>query len=291
MIAALLLVFVGGLLGVIGGIGLLIFFGMRLAGGVTPPMQYRWPPPLPYQQQPMPSAPAAMPMHYAPDPQGPSFYLEAFAIYLAGFIGLSLLVRMIWPGERLGTAIAAGAVAVLFAVFWPRLRGVPWAKLRQDLGWHPGRGWGREILCGVAGYLAMLPLLALAVMVTLFLSRYIAGKAPSHPIMEEITSNGWNILKLYLLAAVWAPITEETLFRGAFFHHLRRRNGWFLSALIVSLIFASIHPQGILGVPALMTIAMMLAALREWRGSIIAPIVLHALNNAVVMTIAILMLA
>ena len=141
------------------------------------------------------------------------------------------------------------------------------------------------------GLLAMLPLLAVAVLVTLCLSRYIGGKGPGHPIMEEISSNPWNILKLYLLAAVWAPITEETLFRGAFFHHLRRRNGWFLSALIVSLIFASIHPQGILGVPALMTIAMMLAALREWRGSIIAPIVLHALNNAVVMTIAILMLA
>ena len=177
------------------------------------------------------------------------------------------------------------------AILWPRLRGLPWKKVRQDLGWHAQRGWAKEVVCGVAGWLAMLPVLALAVVVTVFLARYAGGKAPGHPIMGEIRWDAWSVIKLYLLASVWAPITEETLFRGVFFHHLRRRNGWFLSAVIVSLIFAAIHPQGLLGVPALMTIAMMLAALREWRGSLIAPMVAHALHNFVLVTILILVMA
>ena len=41
----------------------------------------------------------------------------------------------------------------------------------------------------------------------------------------------------------------------------------------------------------LMTIAFILAALREWRGSIIASMVGHALNNFVAVTVLILMFA
>ena len=93
------------------------------------------------------------------------------------------------------------------------------------------------------------------------LVRYSGGKSPGHPIQQEISSDPWSIVKLYLLAAVWAPITEETLFRGALFHHLRRKNGWLLSSLITSFIFASIHPQGLLGIPALMMIAIAGSAL------------------------------
>ena len=40
----------------------------------------------------------------------------------------------------------------------------------------------------------------------------------------------------------------------------------------------------------LMTIAFLLAALREWRGSLIAPIVGHALNNFVATTVLIFLL-
>src|SRR5258705_6859846 len=200
-------------------------------------------------------------------------------------------MRLIWPSGGLGAEIAAGALAVTLAIIWPGLRGLPWKKLRHDLGWYSDRGWAKEVVCGVAGWLAMLPVLALAVIVTILLARVAGGKAPSHPIMGEMQFDAWGIIKLYLLASVWAPITEETLFRGVFFHHLRRKNGWFLSAIVVSIIFAAIHPQGLLGVPALMTIAMMLAALRQWRGSLIAPMVAHALHNSVLITILILVMA
>ena len=93
---------------------------------------------------------------------------------------------------------------------------------------------------------------------------------PSHPIENEIRGDWRSIVELYILASLWAPLTEELMFRGAFFSHLRRRHGWLISAGIVSIIFAVIHPQGLVGVPAIFAIGLTLAAIREWRGSILA---------------------
>ena len=169
------------------------------------------------------------------------------------------------------------------------MRGLSWDQVVRGFGLYRGRGIFREILSGLAGYIAGVPILALAMLVTLLLTRF-GGKQPTHPIINEVSTDFWNIVKLYLLASVWAPITEEMLFRGAFFHHLRRRHGWIVSAAIVSFIFAAIHPQGILGIPMLMTIAFILAAIREWRGSIIGSMTAHALNNTMTITVVILLM-
>jgi hypothetical protein len=85
------------------------------------------------------------------------------------------------------------------------------------------------------------------------------------------------------LASGFAPVVEEIMFRGLLFHHLRTRWAWLPAALLTSGIFAALHPQGVAALPALTTIAMVMAALRAWRGSLIAPIAAHALNNGVVL--------
>jgi membrane protease YdiL (CAAX protease family) len=59
--------------------------------------------------------------------------------------------------------------------------------------------------------------------------------------------------------------------------------------VVVSFLFPIIHPQGWVAVPALGSIAMALAALREWRGSIIASMTAHAFNNFVAVTLALLL--
>jgi membrane protease YdiL (CAAX protease family) len=82
------------------------------------------------------------------------------------------------------------------------------------------------------------------------------------------------------------------------YRHLREvfgRWGWlvslFLSLLISSLLFAVIHPQGALGVPVLAAVAIVLALLREWRASLIAPIVTHMIVNGVTTTLVLLIFA
>ncbi len=269
------------------GLVLLIWFLVKLVSGRKPVMRVEWGTATPYSY--VQTVPDPMRMQYEPDPGAPTAFLEAFAVYLGGFLAASLLVMALIPKAGLIIKVGVLAVPVAVAIVWPRLRGMAWGDVRKGLGLHRGRGFAREVVSGLAGYVAGLPLMGVAMIVTLILTKF-GGKAPSHPLMNEISADFWSVVKLYLLASVWAPITEEILFRGALFHHMRRRHRWIVSGLIVSFIFAAIHPQGYLGIPMLMTIAMIFAGLREWRGSIIAPVVGHALNNFVATTVLILML-
>jgi membrane protease YdiL (CAAX protease family) len=144
--------------------------------------------------------------------------------------------------------------------------------------------------CGAAGYLAGLPIMALGLVASALISKW-TGADPTHPIAREINGDPWRIVLLLILASVWAPITEELMFRGSLFAHLRERWGWWPSALLVSLVFAIIHPQGLAALPALGSIAMVLAGIREWRGSILGCMTAHAINNTLVLMTLVLMVA
>jgi membrane protease YdiL (CAAX protease family) len=52
-----------------------------------------------------------------------------------------------------------------------------------------------------------------------------------------------------------------------------------------------IHPQGVLFAPALGGLAVGFCLYREWRGSLIAPIVAHGINNAVTLTLGIALMS
>mgnify|MGYP002725963903 CR=1 FL=1 len=117
-----------------------------------------------------------------------------------------------------------------------------------------------------------------------------AGAAPSHPIVEWISEAGWiGVVQIFVMAAVIAPIVEEIMFRGVLYRHLRDATGRrrlvisvLFSGGISSFVFAAIHPQGIFGIPVLMSLAIGFCLAREWRGSLIAPMTMHAINNGLV---------
>jgi membrane protease YdiL (CAAX protease family) len=214
-------------------------------------------------------------------------FLEAFAVYLVGSILIGLLVGRFSGHLHFNvTYLLALCVPVGVAAFWPLWRGVSVPDWRSGLGWHTGTGVFREMFWGITVYIAGLPLIALAALVTIVLAKW-SGAQPTHPIVNQVAEPG-SALRLYILASVYAPLAEESLFRGALFHHLRGRHGWWFSAIVVSLIFAAIHPQGWAAIPALGMIAMTFAAIREWRGTIIASAAAHALNNGVVLTVLLL---
>jgi membrane protease YdiL (CAAX protease family) len=79
---------------------------------------------------------------------------------------------------------------------------------------------------------------------------------------------------------------EETMFRGVLHRHLRdatSRFGYALSVLtsglIVSFLFAVIHPQGWIATPVLMALAMTFTLAREWRGTLLPAMLAHGINN------------
>ena len=220
-------------------------------------------------------------------PENPnSLLIETFAIYLILSTVLPLLFTAIVPGYRYGS-IFASIFAGLLPIIWPLLQGAGWKEYRTALGWHRGKGLFREIGAGIVGYMAGLPLMLAAILVVMFLIKY-TGETPSHPVVFDLSSSP---LFLLLLACVYAPFVEETLFRGALYSYLRKSLPWIVSAVITAFIFAILHPQGWIAVPAIGAIGFNLSAIREWRGSAIASMTAHALNNGSIVLILVISMA
>jgi membrane protease YdiL (CAAX protease family) len=225
---------------------------------------------------------------YGRAPSKTTAFLEAFALYLAGYISIGLIARLIGHGSLiLGPALSLAWI--IFAMLWPLFRGVSWQQLRGGLGWYRGQGIVREAAAGVIGYLAGLPIIALSAVLAYVLSAR-THTPMNHPLMFSDTRGAWAIIQLYLLASVFAPLVEETMFRGALFNHLRQWQDWFLSAVFSSIIFAALHPQGWAAIPVLGSIGFVLASIREWRGTFVSSVAAHALNNGMVTTLLVLTL-
>jgi membrane protease YdiL (CAAX protease family) len=228
-------------------------------------------------------------------------YAETFAAWMALFLGLSFVMSLVpWQSSRL---LATGilVLASLSVLIWPLARGVPWFVLRYDIGLGTGRRPGVELIAGFGTYAAALPFLAagaLAVVVLAALAKQVGHPQEilGHPIVRDIVqSDWWGRFQVFLVASVVAPIVEETMFRGVLYRHLRestsragRPASVGLSALAVSFVFAVIHPQGWFGVPPLMGLAFVFCLAREWRGTLIAPMVAHAIQNTIITVLVIL---
>ncbi|MBI3466247.1 MAG: CPBP family intramembrane metalloprotease [Planctomycetes bacterium] len=240
-------------------------------------------------------------------------YAETFACWMALFLVLSGLAGFVGrSGGSLWLNLAAFFLS-LAALGWPVLRGVPWQTVRQDIGWTHGRLRVAEPLMGLVCYAMAVPILLFGIIVTLMLIAFatqlgwlggVQGEfdptvAPSHPVVNLVAEGGWlQWLQILLLASVAAPIVEETMFRGVLYAHLRGATqklgtafSILASALINGVLFAVIHPQGLLAVPALTAIAVGFSLTREWRGSLIPSMIAHGVHNGALMVLLILFLA
>ena len=241
--------------------------------------------------------PRYRPDRRSPEPHHTSF-LELVSLFMGGLallkISSALLDRVDLddlPLALLGLLLFSLQWALLLLVLWPLARAVRPRPLLHALGWHRGRSILAEMLSGVLGYVAGLPLLLVGFLM-MFALIALFDLEPTHPIVERARDDDpLNLLLVFSIAVVWAPLVEETVFRGAFYHHLRRWRGPALSAIIVAFVFAGVHPQGIAAMPPLMALAIVFAMIREWRGSLIGPVTAHALHNAVLVTANFLFLA
>ncbi len=236
-------------------------------------------------------------------------YAETFAVWMALFLGLQLLAPLIAPPGAELLVIFAMFLASLGALGWPVLRGVPWKQVRADLGLTAGRVPWAEPLLGVVAYLATLPLLAAGIalmLVLMFFQGLFAGQppvfgptgGPAHPAVAYLSGPDlWPKIQLLLLASVGAPIVEETMFRGVLYRHLRdasralpQASSVLLGAAASGFIFAAVHPQGFVAIPALMSLGIGMALVREWRGTLVPAMVLHAVSNGLVMSVLLVLL-
>jgi hypothetical protein len=97
---------------------------------------------------------------------------------------------------------------------------------------------------------------------------------------------------LFILGAFAAPIVEEIMFRGVLYRQLRSVSVRFglalsiiVSILVTSFLFAAIHPQGWVAIPALMSIAIGMNVMREWRGSLLPSMIVHGVSNGLIISL------
>lgn len=209
--------------------------------------------------------------------------LETIAIFLAGFIVLQIVAAVLHQFTNVD-ATHVLMWGLLLVAGWPTLRQLRWKQTRLALGWHSGRGVLREMGAGIVGYLAGLPIVIGSFVISMVIISVFHQK-PTHPVVDELgKSDVWTLVSMFVLATVWAPVVEETMFRGAFYSHLRRIANPIVAALVVGFVFAVIHPQGIGLVPPLMTLGAVFALIREWRGSLIGSMTAHAMHNGFLVT-------
>ena len=252
-------------------------------------------------------------VRYRNDGKNSQIYIETFAIWIVLFFALQLGLSLV--GSLIGDPAAGMALSLvaffgsLIVLIWPVRRGIPFRQVRKDIGWEINNPI-EEVVVGCFSYLALLIPMMMGLVVTTMLGAGLAlmdassefqSMGPAgHPIAEEIASgNLMTWLFVFLSACVAAPIVEETMFRGVLYRSLRESSGrsypkWYsiaFSSVLGGLIFAMIHPQGLIGIPVLTTLAIGFSLVREWRSSLIGPMVMHAINNSVVTCMILILLA
>jgi membrane protease YdiL (CAAX protease family) len=232
-------------------------------------------------------------------------YVETFTLWVLVYALISLLVQLIAPPKEMQLLLSGlGMLLSLSVLAWPVIRGIPWRRVRNDIGLTWGRRPFLEPFIGILVYSMALYLVLFGAAIALGI--YFLQHPPSpggeggspqdlrpNPIVEYMTNmDFWTWLQVFFAASVVAPFAEEVLFRGVLYRHLRGINRWLdtplaviLSALLVSFIFAIIHPQTLYAVPVLMALAFGFALAREWRGTLIPVMVAHGLHNGLIVLV------
>ena len=230
---------------------------------------------------------------FRPTPEIRVELLETFAIYNAGMLFLPQLLQNVLVIDSIHEMLLfniVGITSLSVIYFWPRLNNKFATQAAFGLKPVSFKNFLNDAAAGPFCYFAFISgLFAVILAYSALLQAFeINPGAGSHPIMPILAKNKgqstWMLAAL--VAVVVAPLVEELFFRGALYGWLRTRFGALASILVSSMIFAVVHPQGAMGLVPLTCIGMMLAFAREWRDSLVTPILAHACVNGVTLLLA-----
>ena len=224
---------------------------------------------------------------------------ETFVAWFVLFLGLQFAAMLVpVDPESPWRLVLSGALmfAALGALAWARWRGLSMGALMDLIGLRWNQGFFQLLWKAAISYMTALPLMGLGLLIGLGMGWFFnvpnLGN-PTHPIQELIDkANHMELFMLFALACVAAPITEEIIFRGVLYGHLRQgTNKWgvvasmIFSMVISGTIFAGIHPQGAFVAPALAGLACAFCITREWSGSVFPGMIAHGIQNATVLAL------
>ena len=190
-------------------------------------------------------------------------------------------------GSVLPASIDTGLLVVVQLGFWLFVIGAILASflLRRmspaDLFGFDRLNFTKVFLWGAGLLLTALPLIfASSAIVSNLL--HINSQKDSQPIMQlfERVAEPTRKIPIILLAIVIAPLAEEFFFRGFLYGVLKRYAGGFPALVFTGVAFAIIHLH-LPSILPLFLLACVLTLAYELSGSLLVPMAMHALFNAV----------
>jgi uncharacterized protein len=221
-----------------------------------------------------------------PDPSTRRFGLPeaVLATALTLFLLLGVLGSMANQSIQVNDRVLAEnllftlGIVVLIAGFL-RLRGFD----VDSLGGFSRTSFLRAAATGAALLLAAYPLIALADAIT----QRLLGSGSSKQNIVELFNASRDIdrrIIIIIFAVAVAPAAEEFLFRFFFYGVLKRYFGRFFGLVTNSLLFAAVHTH-LPSFAPLFVLGTCFTIAYEWSGSILVAMTMHALFNAVSLTV------
>jgi membrane protease YdiL (CAAX protease family) len=152
----------------------------------------------------------------------------------------------------------------------------------NSLGGFGRIGFFRTVVTGGILMLAAYPLILLGDIVT---QRFLRGPPQKQAIVEmfsESSTLGQRII-IIVLAVSLAPVAEEFIFRFFMYGVAKRYVGRVVGVIASALLFAAVHGH-LPSFAPLFVLGSCFAIAYEWSGSILVPMTMHALFNAITLT-------
>ncbi len=200
-------------------------------------------------------------------------------------IMMALRVATVYGSLDIDSGLTSPALyAASAGVYGLLILGVYWFAIRKS-------GWGAVGFRQPPWWtLAITPALLVAELFGMVainnITAYLSGETFENPQVEALTSGGsittQSFVFLFILIAILAPIAEELFFRGMLYPVWRRNWRRNVAIFATAGIFAALHFVPMI-FPALFFVGLILGLLREWSNSIIPCIVLHMMQNGIVL--------
>jgi membrane protease YdiL (CAAX protease family) len=200
---------------------------------------------------------------------------------------LQCLQTVVGKGRALPATIDTGLLVVVQLGFWLFVIGTILVSLLlrrmrpAELFGFDRLGFTKVFLWGAGLLISALPLIFASSAVVSSLM-HVNSQKDSQPIMQlfERAGEPARRIPIILLAIVIAPLAEEFFFRGFLYGVLKRYAGAIPALVFTGVAFALIH----LHVPSLLPLFLLACVLTlayELSGSLLVPMAMHALFNAI----------
>jgi membrane protease YdiL (CAAX protease family) len=192
-----------------------------------------------------------------------------------GSMGMAQGLRDLLADAQTLAAMLAGMQVAFGLIALNRIRAA--ARRAEPLPpMFPGRH-GRAVFTGLAGGLF---LIGLGLLNAFVLEKFL-GHAPASPWDSSKPMPAATKFVFLFFGTAGAPITEEIFFRGYVFGKFKRAGHVWFGVGVSAALFGAVHFSDSYNVPCICLYGVALAWLYHRTGSLLAPIVAHAVNNGV----------